>query len=103
MAALHQLDGLAIVCSPGQPDAAAHLAAVGAHAARHMMAAQGVPVVVKEDRSAVIDAGQIDGRRRAFQHLDAPPALIGLVGGEGHVDDQVVAFLELRGAGGGKA
>ena len=96
MTALHQLDGLAVVGGPADGHLAAHLVVFGANRARQMMAAQVIPVVVEKQRSAVVDPVEAHRFRRAFEDLDAPPALVGVVAGEGQFDGQILAVLDGR-------
>lgn len=71
MTALHQFDGLAVIGGPRNGDLAAHhLVGIAAHAARHMMAAQGVPVVIEEQRPAIIEARQVDGIVGTIEDFD---------------------------------
>ncbi|HYC00353.1 MAG TPA: hypothetical protein VEC57_14545 [Candidatus Limnocylindrales bacterium] len=58
-----------------------------------MRAAQVAPVVIEEQRRAVVQAAQSDGLLVAAEDLDPPPALIRHLAGECHIDHQVAAIL----------
>ncbi len=94
MTALHQLDGLAGVGRPADRHLAADLVVFGAHRARQMMAAQFIPVMVEEQRPAIVDPVEAHRCRCAVEHFDAPPALVGVIAGKRQVDDQVLAVFD---------
>ena len=98
--AFDQADGLAVVGVPADGHLRAqHAVGVDAGGAGHVMAAQGVPVVVVKQRPAVVQAAQADGAGRAIEDLDAEIALIRQLAGKGHVEHQILPGLGPAGVG----